>query len=141
MAMTSSRPYLVRALYEWILDNNCTPHLLVYADAGGVDVPRGHVQNGQIVLNIAPTAVVDLLMDHQAISFNARFNGLPTDIYIPMQAVMGIVTRENGQGMMFDFSEPPQPPEEAPESASSLKKPTGIKKAGSKSKPTLTVVK
>ena len=140
MAMTSSRPYLVRALYEWILDNNCTPHLLVYADAEGVDVPRSHVQNGQIVLNIAPTAVVNLLMDQSAISFNARFNGSPTDIYIPMHAVMGIVTRENGQGMMFDFTEPPRPPEQAPESAANPKKPVDIKQ-GSKPKPTLTVVK
>jgi stringent starvation protein B len=140
MTMTSSRPYLVRALYEWILDNGCTPHLLVYADASGVDVPRSHVQNGQIVLNIAPTAVVALLMDQQAISFNARFNGSPTDIYIPMHAVMGIVTRENGQGMMFDFIEPP-PPEQAAEPASNTKKLVDIKKSGSKSKPTLTVVK
>jgi len=141
MAMTSSRPYLVRALYEWILDNNCTPHLLVHADAEGVDVPRGHVQNGQIVLNIAPTAVVDLLMDQQAISFNARFNGSPTDIYIPMHAVMGIVTRENGQGMMFDFVEPPEPPERATEPTADPRRPIDIKRAGSKSKPTLTVVK
>jgi len=109
MSMTPSRPYLVKALYEWILDNNCTPHILVFADAEGVDVPREHVQNGQIVLNIDPTAVKDLFMDNQAVSFNARFNGRPTDIYIPMHAVMGIVTRENGQGMMFDFMEPPSP--------------------------------
>ena len=141
MAMTSSRSYLVRALYEWILDNNCTPHLLVFADSDGVDVPRSHVQNGQIVLNIAPTAFVALLMDDKAISFNARFNGSPTDIYIPMHAVMGIVTRENGQGMMFDFVEPTPPPEQTPEPSSNTKKLVDIKKAGAKSKPTLTVVK
>lgn len=111
MSMTPSRPYLVKALYEWILDNRCTPHILVFADAEGVDVPREHVQNGQIVLNIDPTAVMNLLMDNQAISFNARFSGKSTDIYIPMHAVMGIVTRENGQGMMFDFMEPTPPPQ------------------------------
>ena len=139
MAMSSSRSYLVKALYEWILDNNCTPHILVYADAEGVDVPRAHVQNGQIVLNVAPTAVVNLMMDHEAISFNARFSGRSTDIYVPMQAVMGIVTKENGQGMMFDFMEPPPPPKNSPDISSDLKKPTNIRKNGGK--PTLTVVK
>jgi len=138
MAMTSSRSYLVKALYEWILDNNCTPHILVYADAEGVDVPRAHVQNGQIVLNIAPTAVVNLMMDHEAISFNARFSGKSTDIYVPMQAVMGIVTRENGQGMMFDFMEPPPPPKNSPDIVDA-RQVTDIRKG--KSKPTLKVVK
>lgn len=117
MSMTSSRPYLIKALYEWILDNNCTPHILVFADAQGVEVPHEHVQNGQIVLNIAPTAVVNLLIDNEAISFNARFSGVPTDIYIPTDAVMGIVTRENGQGMMFDFMDP-EPPENEPNDGS-----------------------
>jgi len=137
MSMTASRPYLVKALYEWILDNNCTPHILVFADAEGVDVPRAHVQNGQIVLNIDPTAVMNLLMDNQAISFNARFSGKPTDIYIPMHAVMGIVTRENGQGMMFDFIEPTPPPQN---SVSNEDKP---KKVGKKTdnKPSLRIVK
>lgn len=130
MAMTSSRSYLVKALYEWILDNNCTPHILVFADAEGVDVPREHVQNSQIVLNIDPMAVRNLLMDKQAISFSARFNGREMDIYIPMHAVMGIVTRENGQGMMFDFAEPPSPPEDEEDNK---------KKVGPK--PTLRVVK
>jgi len=139
MGMTSSRSYLVKALYEWILDNNCTPHILVYADAEGVDVPRAHVQNGQIVLNIAPTAVMDLLMDNTAISFNARFSGMPTDIYVPMSAIMGIVTRENGQGMMFDFMEPPPPPKNSPDIALDSRIPADIRKAGKK--PTLRVVK
>ena len=139
--MTSSRSYLVKALYEWILDNNCTPHILVYADAEGVDVPRAYVQNGQIVLNVDPTAVVNLLMDNEAISFSARFSGGPTDIYVPMLAVMGIVTRENGQGMMFDFMEPPQPPNNSPDIASDAGKPLDIRKLGGKSKPTLKVVK
>ncbi len=133
MSMTSSRPYLIRALYEWILDNDCTPHILVHADAEGVDVPQQYVQDGQIVLNIAPTAVVDLLMDNQAISFNARFGGTPTDIYIPVASVIGIITRENGQGMMFDFNEPQQPPPTGPEEEGDNNKPAG--------KPTLKIVK
>jgi stringent starvation protein B len=136
--MTSSRPYLVKALYEWILDNNCTPHILVWADAEGVDVPRTHVQNGQIVLNIHPSAVVSLLMDNTAISFNARFNGIETDIYIPMGAITGMVTRENGQGMMFDFVEPPTPPRDTPTPPSGKGKTVNIKSAR---KPTLKVVK
>lgn len=133
MSMTPSRPYLVKALYEWILDNHCTPHILVFADAEGVDVPRQHVQNGQIVLNVSPTAVMNLLMDNEAISFSARFNGREMDIYIPIHAVMGIVTRENGQGMMFDFMEPTPPPQnsdgdlEKPSSVSADKKSTGTK--------------
>jgi len=136
--MNSSRPYLIRSLYEWILDNDCTPHILVHADAEGVEVPRQHVQNGQIVLNIAPTAVVDLLMDNEAISFNARFSGSPTDIYIPIHSVIGIVTKENGQGMMFDFMEPPEPPEPSPDNTDENNKGSETRKT---SKPTLTLVK
>lgn len=144
MAMNSSRPYLIRSLYDWILDNNCTPHILVNADAEGVDVPRQHVQKGQIVLNISPAAVVDLLMDNEAISFNARFSGTPTDIYIPIHAVIGIVTRENGQGMMFDLMEPPEPPDDSLDEndkttdSTLLKDPSGKIQKG---KPTLRVVK
>ena len=134
MSMTSSRPYLVRALYDWILDNRCTPHILVYADAEGVDVPREHVQGGQVVLNIDPTAIRNLLMDKQAVSFSARFSGKETDIYIPMQAIMGIITRETGQGMMFDFMEPPSPPDDDQSTDSKSSK-------AKTEKPTLRVVK
>ncbi len=141
MSMTSSRSYLVKALYEWILDNHCTPHILVFADAEGVDVPREHVQNGQIVLNIAPAAVMDLLMDQQAISFNARFNGKPTDIYVPMHAIMGIVTRENGQGMMFDFMEPTPPPQNTNDRDMERSIPGKSDKKMLGKKPTLRVVK
>jgi stringent starvation protein B len=108
--MTSSRPYLVIALYEWILDNGCTPHIVVAADAEGVEVPDEFVHDGQIVLNISPSAVKDFLMDKEAISFNARFQKVARDIYVPMRAVLGIVTRENGKGMMFDIIEPPSEP-------------------------------
>lgn len=108
--MTSSRPYLIRALYEWIVDNSLTPHLVVYAKGDGVEVPQQYVnKDGQIVLNVAPTAVMGLGLDNDAVTFNARFGGIPTDIYVPCASVLGIYARENGQGMMFE-PEPQAPP-------------------------------
>ena len=143
MSMTSSRSYLIKALYEWILDNDCTPHLLVFADAPGVEVPQAQVKDSQIMLNISPTAVVNYFMDKEAISFNARFGGVPTDVYIPHHAVMGIMTKESGQGMMFDLDEldKPSPPDNDGNKPKTTKdnKVTGIKKASGK--PTLRVVK
>jgi len=111
--MTSSRPYLVRALYEWIVDNDCTPHLLVNADHAGVQVPDGFASDGQIVLNVAPSAVRQLKMDNQAISFEGRFGGVPHSLHVPAAAVMAIYARENGQGMVFEV-EPTPPDDEAP---------------------------
>ncbi|WP_404374824.1 ClpXP protease specificity-enhancing factor [Vreelandella aquamarina] len=99
--MKSSRPYLARALYEWLLDNDLTPYLVVDATQPGVEVPRQFVQNGQIVLNAAPTAVRDLFMENQAIGFNARFGGQPMQVMIPMPALIAIYARENGAGMVF----------------------------------------
>lgn len=100
--MNSSRPYLVRALYEWIVDNDCTPHLLVSADFPGVQVPAGFASDGQIVLNVSPSAVRHLHMDNEAISFEGRFAGVPQSLYIPGPAVLAIYARENGQGMVFE---------------------------------------
>lgn len=107
--MSSSRPYIVRALYEWILDNDCTPYVLVNADEVGVDVPRQFIKDGQIVLNISPAAVVDLVVDNDSIHFNGRFGGVPVDVFVPMTAVIGIYARENGQGMVFDSEDSPLP--------------------------------
>lgn len=104
--MNSSRPYLVRALYEWIVDNDCTPHLLVNAEYPGVQVPVGFASDGQIVLNASPSAVRHLHMDNQAVSFEGRFGGVAHSLYIPAEAIMAIYARENGQGMVFDM-EPP----------------------------------
>ncbi|BCD86857.1 stringent starvation protein B [Pseudomonas solani] len=104
--MNSSRPYLVRALYEWIVDNNCTPHLLVSAEFAGVKVPAGYANDGQIVLNVSPSAVRHLHMDNDAVSFEGRFGGVAHNLYIPAAAIMAIYARENGQGMVFDL-EPP----------------------------------
>ena len=100
--MKSSRPYLVRALYEWIVDNDCTPHLLVNAEFNGVQVPSGFANDGQIVLNVSPTAVRHLHMDNEAVSFEGRFAGVPQTLYIPAAAVLAVYARENGQGMVFD---------------------------------------
>ena len=115
MSMTSSRPYIMRALYEWILDNDCTPYVLVNAMGEGVKVPSQYVKNGQIVLNIAPTAVIDLLIANDSLSFNGRFSGVPTEVYIPVCSVLGIYAKENGQGMVFEFEDEPQPDPESPQ--------------------------
>jgi len=111
--MTSSKPYFVRALYDWIVDNNCTPYLLVDATRAGVVVPQDYVKDGSIVLNIAPGAVVDFNMLDDAVCFNARFSGQPMDVWAPMSSVLGIYAKENGQGMMFDPE--PSPPSPSPE--------------------------
>ncbi|WP_407410228.1 ClpXP protease specificity-enhancing factor [Acinetobacter sp.] len=103
--LTPTRPYLARAIYEWICDNNLTPYLLVDATAANTSVPSEHVQDGQIVLNIVPHAVHALHMSNDAISFSARFGGISRDIYVPFAALLGIYARENGQGLFFDPSE------------------------------------
>ena len=107
MAMSSNKPYLVRAFYDWIIDNDCTPHVVVNALAVGVEVPQVYVSDGQIVLNLAPRAVTAFNLENDAISFNTRFGGVPTDIYVPIHAVIGIYARENGEGMAFESSTPP----------------------------------
>ncbi|MEO1870492.1 ClpXP protease specificity-enhancing factor [Cobetia amphilecti] len=99
--MLSSRPYLARALYEWLLDNDNTPYIVVDAEQEGVQVPRQHVQNGQIVLNIAPGAVRDLLIANEGVSFNARFGGQPMHVSVPTAALVALYSRENGVGMVF----------------------------------------
>lgn len=138
--MTSSRPYLVRALYEWILDNSCTPHVVVNALADGVEVPQEHVDDGRIVLNISPTAVQDLHIDDHFIEFNGRFAGVPRQITVPMKALMGIYARENGQGMMFE-----EQPETSPDPDPSTKDEGGASAASKAEdklrKPALRLVK
>lgn len=101
MQMTSSRPYLVRAMYQWITDNGMTPHLLVDVSIDGVQVPAEHVQNGKIILNIAPMAISNLVLGDDDISFSARFSGQSMGLYIPVEAVLAVYAKENGQGMMF----------------------------------------
>ena len=103
--VSPTRPYLARAMYEWICDNHLTPHLLVDATRPHTDVPTQFVQEGQIVLNIVPHAVHRLNIGNEAITLSARFGGVSTDIYVPMNAVLGVYARENGQGMFFDPEE------------------------------------
>lgn len=112
--MTPNRPYLVRALYEWILDNEMTPYLLVDAAHPGTLVPADLVQEGKIVLNISPGAVRNLMLRNERITFDARFGGVPTQVEVPVEAVLGIYARENGRGMLFP-DEGPQPGEEIEE--------------------------
>ena len=110
--MTSTRPYLIRAMIEWILDNGMTPHLLVDTNDENVHVPRQYEQEGKIVLNISPSATQNLEIGDDAVTFNARFDGEPTSVYIPVGYVLAIYTRENGQGMMFgDDNEVTPPPD------------------------------
>ncbi len=99
--MTSSQPYLVRAMYEWIVDNGMTPHLLAATDNTEVQVPRQYEENGRIVLNIGPTAVKSLQLGNEQVSFGARFGGSPMEVMVPIKYVMAIYARENGRGMMF----------------------------------------
>jgi stringent starvation protein B len=108
--MTSSRPYLVRAIFEWILDNDMTPHLLVDCQNEHVIVPRQHEQDGKIVLNVSPGAVQNLDLGNEAIVFDARFSGESVAIYVPIAYVLAIYTRENGQGMMFNEGDQNTPP-------------------------------
>lgn len=110
MAMNSSRPYMIRAIYEWVVDNDCTPYILVNAMMEGVEVPQQFVQDGQIVLNISPSAVVGLDVGNDELGFRGRFGGVAQDIRVPVAAVLGIYARENGQGMLFDADEPPTTP-------------------------------
>jgi stringent starvation protein B len=108
----------MRALYEWIVENDCTPYLLVDAAISDVLVPQQYVKDGQIVLNISPGAVMDLNVSNDAVTFNGRFGGVAFDIYVPVGAVMGIYARENGQGMVFDAEEVSDdaPPDDTPPS-------------------------
>jgi len=99
--MTSSHPYLVRAMYQWISDNGLTPYLLVDATVEDCMVPVQHIRDGKIILNIAPMAVNGLVLGDETVTFSARFSGKSESIYIPVEAVLAIYARENGQGMMF----------------------------------------
>lgn len=105
MSMTSSVPYLLRAIYDWILDNQCTPYLIVDALHQETSVPQEHVKDGQIVLNISPQAIRDLQIENDSVQFSGRFAGIPHEIYAPIAAVLGIIAKENNEGMWFSRSE------------------------------------
>jgi stringent starvation protein B len=114
--MNSSVSYLIRAINEWILDNNCTPYMVVDATMDDVSVPLAHVKDGQIVLNIGPQAIRNLSISEEYVMFSGRFSGIAHEIYAPIGAVMGIITKENGEGMWFprDEGEGPEPSPDGP---------------------------
>ena len=113
--MTSSKPYLIRALYDWIVDNGCTPHLVVEAKDERVRVPTQYVKDGAIVLNIAPGAVRDLVLGNDYISFNARIGGVAQDVLFPVGAARMIYARENGQGMALPDEQVEPGPDAGPD--------------------------
>jgi len=132
--MTSNRPYLIRALYEWILDNDMTPHLLVDAQRKDAELPVAYVQDGKIVLNVAPSAVRGLVIGNERIDFGARFGGVAMNVSLPVDGVIGIYARENGNGMLFPDEEPQQPRETAEDGQSDDEPPP-------RERPNLKVVK
>ena len=107
----STKPYLIRALYQWCVDNAYTPYVSVFVDRM-VEVPREYVKNDEIVLNVGPTACQGLQIDNEAITFKARFNGIPREIFIPITHVMAIYSRENSQGMSFPITVSKEPAQE-----------------------------
>ncbi|HKJ52658.1 MAG TPA: ClpXP protease specificity-enhancing factor [Gammaproteobacteria bacterium] len=129
--MTSSKPYLIRALYEWILDNGATPHILVDATGDQLIIPPGIASDGKVVLNLSPQAVENLEMANDHVSFSARFNGVAEEIYCPIGSLMAIYARESGEGMMF----PPE--EDVPAKAGD----TGVDDKDKPKGPTLKIIK
>lgn len=134
MAEISTKPYLIRALYEWCSDSGFTPQLLVAVD-GRTRVPPGFVKDGQIVLNISAGATRNLTLENDWIQFSSRFGGISHEISIPVDRVMAIFARENGQGLHFEPVDAPEPPEQTPPA------PSGEAPAPPKGKPSLKVVK
>jgi len=115
--MKPRRPYLLRAMHEWISDSQCTPHLVVDAGFAGVEVPRQYVQDGKIVLNVSWSATAQLQLGNDEVSFSGRFGGASMHVRVPLEAVLAIYARETGQGMIFaDEAEPPPEGPQGPES-------------------------
>jgi stringent starvation protein B len=136
--MTPNQPYLLNAFYEWIVDNNLTPYIVVDAHFSGVQVPQEYVQDGQIVLNVSPASTGKLQLGLQELTFDARFGGVPRSLVIPCPAILAIYAKENGAGTVFTIEENISTGE-SQESHSPETDPTPPKPK--KGKPTLTVVK
>jgi len=136
--MTSNRPYLLRAMYEWIADNGMTPYILVDANAPGVKVPKTAIKDGRVVLNVAARAVAQLELGSEYVRFMARFAGVSQAVEAPISAVLAIYAQENGQGMMFPAENPPPAQPAAPGEAAAGPAPT---EPGPKKGPHLRVVK
>ncbi len=133
VAMTSSRPYLVRAMHEWLVDNELTPYLMVDTSAGYCQVPEDYIEDNRIVLNVSPRAVRQLDIANNQVSFDARFSGVVYNIIVPMAAVIAIYASENGRGMVFDSDDDEvddNPPED-----------TNTPQPNNSSRPSLRIVK
>ena len=135
MTMTSNKPYLIRAAYDWIVDNELTPYILVNAAYTGVQVPQEHINHDRIVLNISPAATRGLLLENDRIIFTARFSGKTEQIFVPPGAVLEIYAKENGRGIAFAIEDEEEPPPTSSGSSSS------DSSAASKGKPSLKLVK
>ena len=115
-ARTSKRPYLLRAMHDWMADNGETPHLIVDSEYPGVEVPRAYVKDGKVVLNLSTTATQHLLLGNTTLEFNARFAGVVHHVSVPIAAVLGIYARETGEGMVFSEQDlVPEPPNKSPD--------------------------
>lgn len=146
--MTSSRPYLIRAIYDWILDNKLTPYILVEANSPEVQVPPSYIdEEGKIILNLAPLAVTGFAMGNEAIEFKASFGGRLHHLYVPIPAIIAIYAFENGRGLVLGEEEPiggisgadfSEQPESHPDHDDDVPPPTTPPKKG---KPNLTIVK
>lgn len=135
----STKPYMIRAIYEWCVDSGFSPHLVVQVD-GETRVPAGFVKDGEIVLNINYSAVKGLLIENEAVTFAARFNGVSHNIYIPVRAIKGIFARENGQGMFFEpEAAPPEMP--PPDGVPPAQPPSSAKGGSGKGRPSLRLIK
>lgn len=128
--MTSNKPYLIRAFYDWIVDNELTPYILVNAAYPGVQVPVEHIRNERIVLNVSPSATRGLLLENDRIVFTARFSGQTEQLFVSPQAVLEIYAKENGRGIAFATEDEEDPPPS-----------TSGADASSKAKPALKLVK
>lgn len=115
MSDLSTRPYLIRAIYEWCIDNGFTPYLAVRVDEH-TEVPRAHVKDGEIILNLSAEAVRNLQLGNEMITCIGRFNGIPFNLMVPVMSTIGIFAKETGQGLVFQAGEPDQPPPSVPSS-------------------------
>jgi stringent starvation protein B len=113
--INSQRPYLLRAMHEWMTDNALTPHIVVDASSGNLNVPTEHIRENKIVLNVSYAATRGLVIGNDAVAFEARFNGIPRALSVPLDTVLGIYAKENGQGMVFAEEAKPPPDDPGPD--------------------------
>lgn len=137
--MKPSRPYLLRGFYDWIVDNHCTPYIVINTELPEVYVPEEYIENGRIVLNIEPNAVKGLLLANDHIEFNATFSGISHDIWAPVKAISAIYAKENGRGMVFKEEEDEEETTPPPSGSKSSSGSGNNKKGGGRS--FLTLVK